>query len=348
MKHRGIYLKKTALAVFTLGSSIAFAGSMGPICSPGSLTTPCKQMAWTVGGKALYLLPTYSGALVYQSTFSTYTPPTPTGPYTEIDTNYNTGSPNYGWGFQVEGAYHFNKGKDVNINWYRMHSTTNTNKAFGTNKGTPNNPQALPNPQTLNPQWDAVNLELGQTIGINDTGQARLYGGVQYARVNLTGDVDMPNNPLLTVPGVTPEAGTGEAFAPTDLEQDITYNGFGPRAGMDMAYHWGNGFAMYANSAMALLIGTSKFNNSVTGQSPDFLVFNGNGSTTKFVPELEAKLGATYTYAMAQGDLSLDVGWMWNNYFSVLDTGTGAGTTKSSDFAVQGPFIGLKWLGNVA
>ena len=333
-------LKKTAVAVLAFGSSAVFAGSMGPVCTPGSVTVPCERTAWDFAGQALYLQPVYSGAGYL-------------GALEDAAGNesYQDGTPHWGWGFKLEGSYHFYTVNDLNLNWYHLNNTTNSSfsnsDSFFTPVGHENeNPGVISG--SLDTKWDAVNLEFGQHVDFGDRKKIRFHGGVQYARVNLTGDVDMPNNPLLTVPGVTPEAGTGEAFAPTDLEQDITYNGFGPRAGMDMAYHWGNGFAMYANSAMALLIGTSKFNNSVTGQSPDFLVFNGNGSTTKFVPELEAKLGATYTYAMAQGDLSLDVGWMWNNYFSVLDTGTGAGTTKSSDFAVQGPFIGLKWLGNVA
>ena len=105
-----------------------------------------------------------------------------------------------------------------------------------------------------------------------------------------------------------------------------------------------------------MLVGTSQFtlNNInglpghiVPGAATTPLAFSTHGSTTTINPALEGKLGATYTYAMAQGDLSLDLGWMWVNYFNVLSTGT-RGATNQSDFGVQGPFVGLKWLGNVA
>ena len=58
---------------------------------------------------------------------------------------------------------------------------------------------------------------------------------------------------------------------------------------------------------------------------------------------------------MAQGDLTLDVGWMWVNYWNVVQSAPKvAGTfhsgnnTQEGDFGVQGLFFGLTWLGNVA
>ena len=66
------------------------------------------------------------------------------------------------------------------------------------------------------------------------------------------------------------------------------------------------------------------------------------------VPELEAKAGATYTYSMASyGDISLDGGWMWINYFEPMTYGDD-GEAHSANFGLQGPYLGLKWVGNLA
>ena len=349
-------LKKTAIAVFALGTSVAFAGSMGPVCTPGNVTVPCASTAWELGAQALYLKPSYSG-LGYGSSTVVYDPVVIGRPDAEsyLRTPYN-----WGWGFKIEGAYHFNTGNDLNLNWYHLDHTTNKSypdiAPITTQGGTvivvPGLSGITASAQT---RWDAVNLEFGQHAHFGEWKNIRFHGGVQYARIenNLDADVDFSAS----------RPNTDTQFGPPATVNDYTHNlkfsGFGPRVGADYWYNWGNGFAMYANGASALLVGSQSFNDTFleTPATGTVTSLNKSGSMTSIVPELEAKLGATYTYAMAQGDLSLDVGWMWVNYFNALhDGGTfpfnattvGEGTTTQSNFAVQGPFIGLKWVGNVA
>lgn len=311
-------LKKTAVAVLALGSSAVFAGTMGPVCTPGNVTVPCERTAWDFGGQALYLQPVYSGGLGYHG----YT--TPDG----VTRNYSDIDPSWAWGFKLEASYHFNTGNDLNLNWYHI-SKSNTDGFVGFFEDA-----VAPLAGTIyyKPKWDAVNLELGQHVDFSENQNIRFHGGGTWSRIEHDGSY---YNTIIA---------TSNAF-------ESKFDGGGPRIGADYTFGMGNGFNVYANGAAALLIGHSKWNTS--GLTP-YTISPVNGSKTTLVPELEAKLGANYTYAMAQGDLILDAGWMWINYFNahhviVANTavGTVGGGVYDSDFGLQGPYFGLKWIGNV-
>jgi len=305
-------LKKAAVAVLALGSSVAFAGTMGPVCAPGNVTVPCETTAWDFGARALYIQPTYSGALSYLGDNNTVPP---NRVYTELD-------PNWGWGFEVEGSYHFNTGNDFNINWYH-YSKTSTQDYFSSTDligVLAGDRLSVSN----KPRWDAVNLEFGQHVDFGDMKSIRFHGGGQFARVKTT----------LNGNQVTLLASNALSF---------NYSGFGPRAGVDMNYGFGNGLNIYAKGAGAVLAGTSKFTRQ-DYNAVGALVTNFSGSKRAIVPELEGKLGIDYTYAMASGDLTADVGYMWQNYFSAQQYSSNG----ASDFGVQGLYFGLKWIGNVA
>ena len=99
-------LKKSALAVLAFASTTVFSGTMGSVCTPGNATVPCEQSAWSFGAEALYL----------QASMGTFIFPN----YTIIANNvqdFQNPKNLWGWGFMVEGAYHFNAGNDLNLNW---------------------------------------------------------------------------------------------------------------------------------------------------------------------------------------------------------------------------------------
>ncbi|WP_133128138.1 Lpg1974 family pore-forming outer membrane protein [Legionella nagasakiensis] len=327
-------LKKTAVAVLAFGSSAVFAGTMGPVCTPGSVTVPCENTAWDIGVQALYLQPIYTGPLAWTGSVSNAV---------GNQSRHVDRDPEWSWGFKLEGSYHFNTGNDLNLNWYHLASKTRT-RTFNAGFDIPDVVDVTDTyTNSFRPRWDAVNLELGQHVDFGQVKNIRFHGGVQFVRIktelthNASGTVD--------VPGVT----DGSVPASANASDEVKFNGFGPRVGADLSYDVGNGLAIYANGATALLTGTSKFNRSGTATlgGVGTLPWSSSGSRTAIVPELEAKLGAKYTYAMAQGDLSLDVGYMWVNYFHAQQYTHFGLSDEDSDFGLQGPYIGLKWVGSV-
>jgi len=313
-------LKKTALAVLAFGSSAVFAGTMGPVCSAVNVTVPCETTGWDVGIYALYLRPIVNDNISYIGVAGTGT----NGRFNFIDNQ-----PDWGWGFKLEGSYHFGNGNDLNLNWYHLNDNSQT-RTFTGDFGLLDLPNFPVEKFTIDPRWDAVNLEFGQHVDFGEFKDIRFHAGVQYVRIEtgLSANLTVPNNPTFI-----------------STAENAKFTGFGPRIGTDLSYNLGNGFALYGNGALAVLTGQSKSTAVIHSNLLPFSV-NTSGKRNAIVPELEAKLGLTYSYAMAQGDLTLDAGYMWQNYFNAQQTLTVFGPAES-DFGLQGPYIGLKWLGTV-
>ncbi|OGV27673.1 MAG: hypothetical protein A3F18_07805 [Legionellales bacterium RIFCSPHIGHO2_12_FULL_37_14] len=308
--------KKTAVAVLALSSSAVFAGTMGPVCVPGNVTIPCERDAWDVGGQALYLQSTYTGSLWSGNILTSAT----TG-----DSVQNI-DPKWGWGFEIEGSYHFNTGNDLNLNWYHLNRSTSRTLLSGSYAGS----------ISVNPKWDQVDLELGQEIDFSDMKNVRIHGGIEWARV--TNQLNLVSTSTIFTPFNT----TAVTNLGVPISDSMTYNGFGPRFGIDMNYGLGNGFGIYGNAAASLLIGSLK--QTVAGFTGADIPLNMVASKTTMVPELEGKLGARYDFMVAQGDLGLDVGYMWYNYFDAQTIAYGG---DYSNFSLNGLFFGAKWVGNV-
>lgn len=278
--------KKTAIAALVLGFSGAASAAMyapapAPACSAGNVTVPCERSAWDLGVDGLYLRSTdndNSAALRAKQ----------------------------GWGYRVEGSFHFGTGNDASLSWAYFKKDTPSTATDGNANHTYKDES----------RFNVVNFELGQHVDLGENFDVRFHGGVQYFQlkdnrtdVNTTADHDTT------------------AYTKNKLE------GFGPRAGVNMTYDFGNGFGLFGNSAMALV--ASKYSNAGTVDAAGTAAAAVTTYTTALSTDMQA--GVKYTHAMAQGDLTARLGWTTHRV---------AHEAAMADQSWNGVFVGLKWVGN--
>lgn len=331
-------IKKIATTILMLSAGYVHAGAMGPVCQTTSLTLPCHVHEWLIGGQALYM---------QMPTNNNFANSTLTGSAGSID---RSGVPKWNWGFQLEGAYRFSNGKDIDLNWYHLRgsdsgalpspvylgSVFNLGEPTGTTS-----PFSRPNTTVntfdshVNSGWDMVNIEHGRHINFDEDFHARIHFGGEFSRV--------AQNFYLNNRGTS---GLNATSYRIDTSIQSVFNGFGPRLGLDLVYAMQSGLGFYGKGAVGLLAGTSKTN---------YLQTNTENITTgyylndlKVVTSTDAKLGMNYMHDLFQGQLTLDLGWMWVNYLNPLSYKLNIGGAGNSLFGIQGVYFGAKWAGELA
>ena len=328
-------LKKVTLAVMGLAASgLASAGSMGPVCAPGNVTVPCVAQHWEFGVQALYLQPGFSATDAFLTPVHNY-----------FNQAYNT----WDWGYRLEGAYQFNTGNDVTVNWTHYRNTVN--QAENTPLDLiPLGMGAFPYIFSSEDRLDQVNVVMGQHVDVSAVKKMRFYAGLQYAHIqinadNYTGDV-------LVIPRPTPPTLMAPAPGSYNFSQysNSDYKGVGPTIGIDYAYLLTNAFSVTANGSGSILYGTNIYSDGITWTEPNVVVASAYAKKRAIVPSLEAKLGVNYAYNMAQGQWNVQAGYEVLNYFKAIQTqgvfGL-AGVVTNSNYGVYGPYIGLNYVGNV-
>lgn len=323
-------LKKTTLAILGLATSgFASAGmyapAPAPTCTPADVTVPCEATRWDVGVQALYLKPVYSAGRGYEYDTN--------GQYRNVDGKWD-------WGYRLEGSYHFNTGNDITMTWVHFGNDTTRNGYSGF---TPYSASRVPFGNYSENKFNQVNLVLGQHTDMGASKNARFYGGLQFAKINLDS-----LNTYSTVPPALIPAGVGELR----YFRDVMFNGVGPTIGVDYSYDLPQGFSVTANSAATILSGYSRLNQGYVLHTltADGVTNNLAYTNRSLVPSLEAKLGLNYACEFAQGSLNIEGGYWAVNYFNVIQTTqptTDNGIVAPSNYGLYGPYLGLKWVANV-
>ena len=324
----------TVAAVLVLKSSMLLAGAMGNICSSSNVTMPCSPNMWEIGATALYLQPIYS----FEGSM-------PAAAFTADDqTIGRTSFPSYGWGlgFMVEAAYHSERGEDLNLNWYHFNNTSTITRIYQTANEAPEETVKL------QPQWNALNAEFGRRINLDELQNLRFHFGAQYARIR----TQSKEGPIFLI--------DGSLLVSQTETTESNFNGVGPRGGLDINYEFIDGFSVYGKGAVALLVGSASFDTDRVLLKEPLNGSANSGSRRMVIPELEAKLGLQYNLELGasgggyENNLVFDLGWMGVNYFGAQMYGIDTYLTpyprrsevSQTNFALQGLYFGVKWIGN--
>jgi hypothetical protein len=258
--------KKTMIAALVLGTCGVANAGMYQTCKAGNATVPCEGSAWDFGADALYLN-------TREATVNSTNLTVPT-------------SADWGWGFRIEGSYHFGTGNDFNVNWAHFKKTTTANLDFGQGDN------------VVSLDWengfDIVNFEFGQHVDFGERWDVRMHMGVQYARVN-------------------DEISLNNAFGSIKVE------GWGPRAGARVAYDINNGFGVFGDASISVLTASNDFT-PAQGNGAAATV-----SRNALLTVSELDLGVKYSRTMEQGDLTLRVGWETHNFINAQGRVGGTG-----------------------
>jgi hypothetical protein len=304
-----------------------------------------------VSGSLSYLQPG-AGNLEYATLVSPLPLPTP---------NWDNQSlkPNFSPAFNVGLRYMPSEANDIQLNWTHLSTSAQASVV-----GAPS--QMVGPPFEIGPTassyqkangnvsfaYDAVHLDAGHTFCADCFFQLRVFGGVEFARINqdLTGAFQ-------SLDGLTSASNTNESL----------FTGAGPRLGARGEYAVGN-FQFFGEMAGAGLIGTtqSRINfSAVSTAAPGLAQPNNQALTspneTQVVPGFDAKLGTVYAFPPSNyGQFKIEVGYQAAVYMNAINQYTitqvsvppapasvgvflATANHLQSNFTTHGPYLTARW-----
>ncbi|WP_428414008.1 Lpg1974 family pore-forming outer membrane protein, partial [Legionella sp.] len=244
----------------------------------------------------------------------------------------------WSWGFRVMGAFYFNTGNDVTVNWTHLNSKADFNNLVAPLAIPPSTVVQVPGNYESRDQFDQANIVLGQHVDVSARKQMRFFGGLQYANIQ-SNATNYLNTPLIR-----------RLFASTISVFDNTdFKGIGPVAGIDYSYALFKGLSVTANGTGSILVGTSRYHEGFVIDNRHAIIQDVYARKKAIVPSLEAKLGLNYAHDFWEGTINIDAGYQALNYFNALATQAFQlpnAPVHAVNYGLFGPYFGLKYVGN--
>ncbi|KTD50175.1 major outer membrane protein [Legionella quinlivanii] len=354
-----VFIKTFLVAALQCFNSTSFAGAMGTTDNLFNVFIPNLKPGFDLSLSALILQP-QAGNLGWGAVTTVLPIPTPQWQIKSFD-------PDYRAGFQAGARYIFaNSGTDLQLNWFSL--STNYKDAVNVNPvsqwispfsqtGTPPTGGEITGVASLNSakakltfNYNAVNLDVGKFVNLGSNLQTRFFTGLSSTRIK----EKLVSNFY------------GGSKVNFSLNNTSTYIGVGPRLGLANDYYIHQGIHFIGQFASSLLIGNMqpaqyKFKAISSDLALVGIAVNSeqlsSSSVTQLVPELDAKIGLSYSHILQKGhELSVELGYMGAVYFNPLsayETNTnvialdsGSLSTSSvkhvqSNFSVAGPYLSL-------
>lgn len=359
--------KLTFCLMAVLGGASAFAGHMNeamPTASGVNLIAPHQDGYWTFGAQANYFQPNNDFNYAYGS-FSTTTSGTPT--INDIQSRTFAVDSDNDWGWGVDVTYHFpGEGRDVTLAFTQLNTSDSNSVEVGDGEFATINPMLSGRSSGKNlfgletafgsaegevdTNYDAVDLTFGQLISVGRRVDLHPFAGLRYAYIDYKATGEYSNLSIID-PTVDSEL-VGEQTLKSNFQ------GVGPRLGSDAMVNLGRGFSLKGTLGVSLLAGSIDAEDSasvtsitVSGSSltVNSIATNDHDidTSTRVVPEADAKLAAMYHTEFSQGyGVGFEVGYQVTNYFNAIVNNTVDDTVSTStqytDFFMQGPYARIQ------
>jgi hypothetical protein len=320
-------MKKLSLALALLGlsSTAAYAGGI-------DYQEPEESGVFMIGLEALYVRP-HGSDFVYALQYKTDNANNVYGRSLQVD-------PDYQFGYHVDVAYAMpGDGPDISLGYTHLRTDDHENKGAinssnfatvgGAGFGT-----AGSGVVRAKSDYDYIDVDflLGKEFVLQNRYHFHPFAGVRYA------DIDSKDRAVYTY--------EGNVVGSADIRN--TFDGVGPRAGVDVAMEIANGFSFVARAAGSVIIGNFDWKYTVANSGASAIagaVSNTfkNSDEHLIAPEADYRLGVNYTHEFSPDtSFGLELGWTAVQYFDVKDKSAARITStvgNMSDWGFQGPYL---------